>query len=101
MENASAIKRVQRSATKYILDFPDMSYEEQLAKLYLLPLSYRHDLADATFLCKFVNNIYNINIYLYSSLAITLYMQERPMTVTSFVYQFAKQPNFTKYISTE
>ena len=87
IENESAIERVQRSATKYILDFPDMRYKERLVKLNLLPLSYPRETADITFFFKCANNLYDINI---SDFVITLYVQEAPMTVTSFVYQFAK-----------
>lgn len=52
--NSEKIERVQRSATKYILDFEELSYTKRLCKLNLLPLSYRRDKADILFFHKCV-----------------------------------------------
>ena len=43
---------VMIGATKFILGFPngEMSYEERLVKLNLIPLSYRHEMKDLLFL---------------------------------------------------
>ena len=61
-QNVKDIERVQRAATRYILDYPDMSYKDRLSELNLLPLSYRRDIADAHFMFKYMHNIYNVHI---------------------------------------
>ena len=57
-----AIESVQRAATRYILDFPTMSYKNRLRELNLLPLSYRRDIADVNFIFRCMHIMYNINI---------------------------------------
>ena len=56
------IERIQRSATRYILNFPDLNYKERLCKLNLLPLTYRRDFCDIAFFhrCMY-QNILNVN----------------------------------------
>jgi hypothetical protein len=60
--NVTNIERVQRTATRYILDYPDMSYKARLKKLNLLPLSYRRDITDVNFMFKCLNNIYDVDL---------------------------------------
>ena len=61
-ENSRKIEKVQRAATRYILDFPDLNYKERLCQLNLLPLSYRRELSDLNFFFKCINNIYDLPI---------------------------------------
>ncbi len=56
------LESVQRAMTRYILHYPDLSYEERCAKLHILPLSYRREVCDLMFLFKCVNNVYDINV---------------------------------------
>ena len=60
--NTLRIERTQRSATRYILNFPDLNYKERLCKLNLLPLTYRRDVSDILFFhrCFYEHNI-NVN----------------------------------------
>ena len=61
-ENIQLIERVQRSATKYILQQPDLNYHERLRELNMLPLTYRREYLDLCMFYKCVNNIYDINV---------------------------------------
>ena len=61
-QNVLAIERVQRAATRYKLNYPDMCYKDRLRVLNLLPLSYRRDVADVPFMCRCINNMYNLNL---------------------------------------
>ena len=48
----SQIEKVQRYATKYIVNYADLSYKERCLKLNLLPLCYRREILDLCFLFK-------------------------------------------------
>ena len=60
----SAIERVQRRATNYILGIPSRSvpYKEHLSRTNLLPLTYWHEIKDLLFIHGCLNGKYNINI---------------------------------------
>ena len=60
----SAIERVQRRATNYILGIPSRSvpYKERLSRTNLLPLTYWHEIKDLLFIHGCLNGKYNINI---------------------------------------
>ena len=47
--NKVQIERVQRAATRFILNYPNMSYTERLSALNLLPLATRRDMLDLIF----------------------------------------------------
>ena len=51
------IERIQRRATKFILSLlyrSEVSYEQRLLKIGLLPLSYRHEFLDLVYVFKFL-----------------------------------------------
>ena len=60
--NINKLERVQRSATRYILNYPDSDYRDRLIKLNLLPLAYRREVLDVTFFYKILNNLYHLNV---------------------------------------
>ena len=62
--NDLEIERIQRRATRYILNFCDLNYQERLCKLNLLPLTYRRDVSDIIFFhrCLYENCV-NLNSY--------------------------------------
>jgi hypothetical protein len=69
MHDVILIERVQRSATRYILKFPDIDYRERLIKLHMLPLSFRRDYLDVCLFFKYCHNImYNCNVFMWNSL---------------------------------
>ena len=58
------IEGVRRRATKFILGISggEMSYEERLRKLNLIPLSYGHEMKDLLFLHGCVSGKYDIDL---------------------------------------
>ena len=59
------IERIQRRATKFILDLPffcDISYNQRLEMLNLLPVCYWHEYLDMVFFFKCVRGMVNINV---------------------------------------
>ena len=58
------IERIQRRATKYILNLPflgEESYKDRLIKLALLPVSYWHEYLDMVFFFKSVTGLVKVN----------------------------------------
>ena len=58
------VERVQRKATKYILNLPYLcseTYRERLVILSLLPLSYWHEYLDLMFFFKAVNGLIKLS----------------------------------------
>ena len=55
-KNLELLESVQRHASKYIIGDYDSDYKTRLVKCNLLPLSYRRELIDATFLFKQIHN---------------------------------------------
>ena len=54
------IERIQRRATKFILSLAyrsEVSYEQRLLKIGLLPLSYWHEFLDLVYVFKFLVRI--------------------------------------------
>jgi hypothetical protein len=57
-ENILSLEKIQRKATNYILNNPYITqpgyknYHERLLEIGLLPLTYRREIADISFLCK-------------------------------------------------
>ena len=70
------LERVQRRATKYILNNYNLSYESHLKQLHLLPLMYTYELNDLLFFIKslkFPTSYFDISKYIrfsnYSTMA--------------------------------
>ena len=65
----SKIERVQRRATRWILQtrVGEMSYQERLIKLDLLPLVYDRELNDLTFFCKCLYGLTDLNVHSFVS----------------------------------
>lgn len=60
--NTLLLERVQRAATRYMLQFPEYNYKQRLLELGLLPLTYRREFLDLCVFFKLVNNVYDFNI---------------------------------------
>ena len=56
IQDISALERVQRRATKYILNDYNSDYKTRLIKLNLLPLMYTFELCDILFFIKSIQN---------------------------------------------
>lgn len=65
ISNLTRIERLQRRATKYMLNmnyYNSVPYRDRLIRLNLLPVSYWHELKDLVFYFKCRTNHYNIPI---------------------------------------
>ena len=56
------IERIQRRATKFILDLPFFCDNQRLEMLNLLPVGYWHEYPDIVFFFKCVRGMVNINV---------------------------------------
>ena len=67
----TAVERVQRRATNFILGIPSRTipYKERLLQTNLLPLTYWHEIKDLLFIHGCLNGKYNINIHSFVKLA--------------------------------
>jgi hypothetical protein len=63
--NVVKIERIQRSATRYIMNYPNIDYGQRLQSLNILPLCYRREVLDATFFYKCVNDVYQLDINMF------------------------------------
>ena len=57
-----ALEFIQRAATRYILQYPDVEYSERCTTLNLLPLSFRRDCADLIFFFKYSHGLYAVQL---------------------------------------
>ena len=60
--NKIKLERVQRRATRWILQTQDVPYKDRLKMLNLLPLSYDREMKDLTYFFKLLNGFYDLNI---------------------------------------
>ena len=60
--NKVKLERVQRRATRWILQTRDLSYKDRLKMLNLLPLSYDREMQDLTYFFKLLNGFYDLDI---------------------------------------
>jgi len=67
----TSLEKVQRRATKYILNNHTTDYRDRLIYCQLLPLSYRRELLDLSFLFKCFLGQYGIDIHQYISFPLT------------------------------
>jgi len=84
----TAFERIQRQATKYILNGYSSNYRQRLLDLNMLPLTY--DLCDILFFIKSVQhptNHFNINFTSSNKLS-NFYSNRLPRTYNSTAYQY-------------
>lgn len=55
------LETIQRSASRFILHYPELTYQERCTELKILPLSYRREISDLLFLFKCLHGIHNVN----------------------------------------
>ena len=55
-----ALEFIQRAATRYILNHPDLKYNERCTKLTLLPLLFLRDCADLIFFYTCLHGFYEV-----------------------------------------
>ena len=70
--NLRTVESLQRRESRFILNYPDISYRDRLNQLDLVPLCYWHEIKDLVFLFKCNAGLYNINI--------SQFVKPKPMT---------------------
>lgn len=60
--NILILERIQRAATRYILQRPEFNYKERLLELGILPLTFRREYLDLCMFFKCMKNVYDFNI---------------------------------------
>ena len=60
--NLQRLEGVQRRASKFILHYPDLGYKERLAKLELLPLTFRREILDLSFFFRCKYGAYDLDL---------------------------------------
>jgi hypothetical protein len=95
-KHRNLIENAQRRATKFILNYPNhMSYiQDRLCQLDILPLKFRREISDLTFLFKFINGLVLIDASQYYSTRIARYNTRNSDTNNSFPIDKYKQDNF-------
>ena len=64
IELCKRMERIQRRASKFILNLPFLcneSYQDRLISINLLPISYWHEYLDITFFFKAINGLYSVS----------------------------------------
>ena len=61
--NKIQLERVQRRATRWILQTRDIAYKDRLRMLKLLPLAYGREVKDLIYFFKLLNGFYDLNIF--------------------------------------
>ena len=52
VSDTKAFESIQRAATHYILNYPEIKYNQRCTMLHLHPLSYRRDITDLLYVSK-------------------------------------------------
>ena len=52
VSDTKAIKSIQRAATRYILNYPKIKYDQRCTMLHLHPLSHRREITDLLYVFK-------------------------------------------------
>jgi hypothetical protein len=93
------IERVQRRATKYILNLPfrcSESYKDRLVKLNLLPLTYWHEYLDLVFFFKAITGIITVNTGVLPAVRLTRVTRNNNSNVTQFITRKCKTTTFQR-----
>jgi hypothetical protein len=60
-QGIKSLESVQRGMTRYIVGSSDLSYSERCKHLNLLPLSYRREIMDLTYMYKYLNGALDVD----------------------------------------
>ena len=79
-----SVESVQRKMTKYITNYEDLSYTDRCFVLNILPLSFRREIADLTFLYKCIHRLIDVDftdVLIFSSPSHTRFSEENILKV--------------------
>ena len=60
-KNVLKLERIQRTATRMVPDYKDLTYQERLKEMYLTTLKGRRERGDLITIYKFMNNLEETN----------------------------------------
>ena len=60
VSDTKAIESIQRAATRYILNYPEIKYDQRCTMLNLHPLSYRREITDLLYVFKCIKGYYDV-----------------------------------------
>ena len=60
VSDTKAIESIQRAATRYILNYPEIKYDQRCTMLNLHPLSYRREITDLLYVFKCNKGYYDV-----------------------------------------
>ena len=60
VSDTMAIESIQRAATRYILNYPEIKYDQRCTMLNLHSLSYRREITDLLYVFKCVKGYYDV-----------------------------------------
>ena len=60
VSDTKAIESIQRAATRYILNYPKIKYDQRCTMLHLHPLSYRREITDFVYVFKCIKGYYDV-----------------------------------------
>ena len=61
ISDTKAIESIQRAATRYILNYPEIKYQQRCTMLHLHPLSYRRENTDLIYVLKCIKRYYDVS----------------------------------------
>ena len=61
IKNVLKLERIQRTATRMVPDYKDLTYQERLKEMYLTTLKGRRERGDLITIYKFMNNLEETN----------------------------------------
>ena len=61
VSDTKAIESIQRAATRYILNYPEIKYDQRCIMLHLHPLSYRGEITDLLYVVKCIKGYYDVS----------------------------------------
>lgn len=93
--NLKLLEGVQRRATNFILQYPDLTYNDRLLELSLLPLSFRREINDLLTFFRCKNNMYDLSLD--NFVVFNSDIQGRPTTRSSSDPLLLIQQNFKTF----
>ena len=60
VSDTKAIKSIQRAATRYILNYPEIKYDQRCTMLHQHPLSYRREITGLLYVFKCIKGYYDV-----------------------------------------
>ena len=93
-----SIESVQRCASRFILNYPDLNYHQRLRRLNVLPLVYRREMLDITMFYKIINDKTPLNSREYCTLNVNTRYNVRYCNLLSIPFAKTDQYKYSYFI---